>query len=298
VDLNGVAIFVKVVQAGNFSRAAKLLGMPNSTVSARIADLEKRLGVTLLQRTTRKLRVTEAGEAYFRHCAQALDELQWAEDELASTQREPHGLLRLSAPVDIGHNFLATLVHAYLQKYPSMGVELVLTNRVVDLVSEGIDIAIRAGKLADSRLIAKKFTLGNFALWASPAYLKKRGAPAHPRDLAHHDCIRFSLFKAARLELTNGKQSAAVKPAGRLSADDFSAVKALAFIGEGIAYLPEFLCADEAGQETLQRVLPQWRGSEVTFSFVYPRQQFVSPKVRGFIDAAAEVIKRTQALAA
>ena len=141
MDLDAIAVFVKVVQAGSFSQAAKLLGMPNFTVSAKVSLLEKQLGVTLLQRTTRKLGLTQAGEAYFKRCVQALEKLQAAESELAIAQREPQGLLRLTAPVELGHGLLSALVDDFLQKHPKMGVDLLITNRVLDLVGEGIDAA-------------------------------------------------------------------------------------------------------------------------------------------------------------
>ena len=292
MDLDGIEVFVKVLESGSFSRAARLLGMPNSTVSAKVSALEKRLGVTLLQRTTRKLRATPAGETYFQQCVLALERLQAAESELTSAQREPQGLLRVTAPADIGHSLLATLVCGFLQRYPKAEVELGVTNRVLDLIAEGVDLAIRAGALADSGLIAKRFSVGHFGLWASPAYLKKRGTPSHPRDLAPQECLRFSLFKDNRVQLTNGKERARVVTSGRLRADDFETLKALALLGEGIAYLPSFLCVEEAGQKRLQRILPEWRGDAVTFSFVYPAQRFVAPKVRAFIAVAEELLKK------
>jgi DNA-binding transcriptional LysR family regulator len=293
MDLDGIEVFVKVVEAGSFSRAAKLLGMPNSTVSAKVSALEKRLGIMLLQRTTRKLRATLAGETYFQQCVQALERLQAAESELTSAQREPQGLLRVTAPADIGHTLLATLVRSFLQQYPKTEVELVVTNRVLDLIAEGIDLAIRAGELADSRLIAKRFSVGHIGLWASPAYVKKRGVLSHPRDLAPQEYLQFSLFKNNRLELTNnGKDIARIVPAGRLRADDFEALKAFALLGEGIVYLPSFMCAEELKQHRLQRVLPDWHGTATTFSLVYPAQRFVSPKVRAFIAVAEEILKK------
>ena len=292
VDLDGIQIFVKVLQAGSFSQAAKLLGMPNSTVSAKVSALEKRLGVTLLQRTTRRLRATEAGENYFQQCVRALEQLQVAESELTSSQQEPRGVLKVTAPVDIGHSLLATLVRAFLNKYSKMEVDLVITNRVLDLVAEGIDLAFRAGTLADSRLIARRFAVGHFGFWASSSFLQMRGAPSHPKDLMPQDCLRFGLFKRNGLELTNGKENARIVPAGRLRADDFETLKAFALVGDGVAYMPSFLCAEEAKENRLQRVLPDWRGDAVTFSLVYPAQRFVSPKVRAFIAVAEELLKK------
>jgi DNA-binding transcriptional LysR family regulator len=291
MDLDGIEVFVKVVEAGSFSQAAKLLGIPNSTVSAKLSALEKRLGVTLLQRTTRKLRATQAGEIYFQQCVQALERLQAAENELTSGQQEPRGLLRLTATVDVGHTLLPTLVRALLQKHPKLEVELIVTNRMLDLVAEGIDLAIRAGDLPDSRLIARRFSVGHFGLWASPAYLKKRGTPSHPKDLAPEECLQFSFFKKNRLDLIRGKERVAVATAGRLRADDFEALKAFAVLGEGIVCLPSYMCAEEVEQNRLQRVLPDWHGSHITFSLVYPAQKFVSSKVRAFITMAEELLK-------
>ena len=292
MDLDGIAIFVKVLQAGSFSRAAKLLGMPNSTVSAKVSALEKRLGVTLLQRTTRKLRATQAGEAYFQRSVRALAELQAAESELETGRAEPKGLLRLTAPVEIGHSLLPALVHRFLQNHPQMEVELIVTNRVLDLVAEGIDLAIRAGPLKDSSLIARRFDLGYFGLWASPAYLMKRATPRHPKELAQHICLRFSRFKNNGFRLTNGKENINVAVSGTAIADDFETLRSLAILGDGLAFLPSFLCAEETKQDKLIRVLPQWHGDRVVMSLVYPAQRFVPAKVRAFIAVAEEFLNK------
>jgi len=289
MDLDGIAIFVKVLQAGSFSRAAKLLGMPNSTVSAKVSALEKRLGVTLLQRTTRKLHATQAGEAYFQRSVRALEELQAAENELETGRAEPKGLLRLTAPVEIGHSLLPALVHAFLQKHPVIKVEMVVTNRVLDLVVEGIDLAIRAGPLKDSSLIAKRFDLGDFGLWASPDYLARHAEPRHPKELAQHNCLRFSRFKDDGFHLTHGRENFNVAVSGTSMADDFETLRSLAILGEGIAFLPSFLCSEDTKQDKLTRVLPKWRGDRVSLSLVYPAQRFVPTKVRAFIAVAEEL---------
>jgi DNA-binding transcriptional LysR family regulator len=292
MDLDGIAIFVKVLQAGSFSRAAKLLGMPISTVSAKVSALEKRLGVTLLQRTTRRLRATQAGEAYYQRSVRALEELQAAENELETGRAEPKGLLRLTAPVEIGHSLLPALVHAFLQKHPQMEVDLVVTNRVLDLVVDGIDLAIRAGPLRDSSLIAKRFDLGYFALWASPDYLAKHAAPRHPKELPQHNCLRFSRFKNEGFRLTNGKENVHIPVSGAAIADDFETLRSLAALGAGVALLPSFLCAEKSQQDKLIRLLPQWRGDRVSISLVYPAQRFVPAKVRAFIAVAEAHLKK------
>ena len=295
MDLDGIAVFVKVVQAGSFSQAAKLLNMPNSTVSAKVAALEKRLGVTLLQRTTRRLHLTEPGAGYFRRCLQALEGLQAAESELESERSETKGVLRLTAPVELGRSALPPVLDVLLKRHPAIEIDLIITNRLVDLVAENIDVAVRAGPLKDSALIAKRFVLGQFGLWASPSYLKNNSVPRNPNELKEHDCLRFAPFTGRKLQLTNGRERAQIALAGRITADDFEALRALAVLGWGIALLPSFLCAEEAKERKLVSVLPNWRGDSVTISVVYPAQRFVSPKIRAFITAAEELWSATNA---
>lgn len=295
MDLDGIAVFVKVVQVGSFSQAAKLLNMPNSTVSAKVAALEKRLGVTLLQRTTRRLHLTEAGEGYFRRCMTALEELQTAENELAIERGETKGVLRVTAPVELGRSALPPVLDVLMKRHPAIKIDLIITNRLVDLVAENIDVAVRAGPLKDSGLIAKRFVLGQFGLWASPSYLKNNSVPRNPDELKEHDCLRFAPFTGRKLQLTNGRERAQIALAGRITADDFEALRALAVLGWGIALLPSFLCAEEAKERKLVSVLPNWRGDSVTISVVYPAQRFVALKIRAFITAAEELWSATNA---
>jgi DNA-binding transcriptional LysR family regulator len=289
VDLDGIAVFVKVVQAGSFSRAAKLLNMPNSTVSAKVAALEKRLGVTLLQRTTRSLHLTQAGEVYFRRCLRALEELQAAENELATERGETKGVLRLTAPVELGRSVLPPVLDVLMKRHPAIEIDLVITNRLVELVAENIDVAVRAGPLKDSGLIARRFDLGQFGLWASPSYLKNNSVPRNPDELKEHESLRFAPFTGRKIQLSNGRERAQIALAGRITADDFETLRALAVLGWGIALLPSFLCTEEIKEQKLVAVLPNWRGDSVSISVVYPAQRFVSPKIRAFIAAAEEL---------
>jgi DNA-binding transcriptional LysR family regulator len=289
VDLDGIAVFVKVVQAGSFSRAAKLLNMPNSTVSANVAALEKRLGVTLLQRTTRSLHLTQTGEVYFRRCLRALEELQAAENELATERGETKGVLRLTAPVELGRSVLPPVLDVLMKRHPAIEIDLVITNRLVELVAENIDVAVRAGPLKDSGLIARRFDLGQFGLWASPSYLKNNSVPRNPDELKEHESLRFAPFTGRKIQLSNGRERAQIALAGRITADDFETLRALAVLGWGIALLPSFLCTEEIKEQKLVAVLPNWRGDSVSISVVYPAQRFVSPKIRAFIATAEEL---------
>lgn len=292
MDLDAVAIFVKVVQAGSFSGAARLLGMPNSSVSAKVSALEKRLGVTLLQRTTRRLRLTDAGEAYFERSVRALAELQAAENELERSRAEPEGLLRITAPIDVAREIVPGLVHRYCAAHPRIRVDMTITNRIVDLIGEGIDVAIRGGSLKDSGLIAKRYELGYFSLWASPEYLARRGSPRQPKDLAAHPFLRFAQRSDGGIRLSDGAESARIAVGGRVQSDDFETLRELAALGDGIAFLPSFLCSAEEKQQRLVRVLPRWHGDRVSLSFLYPAQKFVPAKVRAFIAVADEVLQR------
>src|SRR5262245_55416192 len=201
---DAIAVFVKVVEAGSIATAARRLGMPKTTVSAKVAGLEKRLGVRLIQRTTRKLRMTEAGEKYFHHCAIATREVELGEAALQSAKQKPSGVLKVTAPADLGHAVLPRIIRAYTAKYPDVSVELVVTNRVVDVVEEGVDLAIRwAGALTDSSLIARRFIETRSNLWASPKYMKTFGKPTHPRELANAAFLAHPVLKTVML--TNGR---------------------------------------------------------------------------------------------
>jgi DNA-binding transcriptional LysR family regulator len=285
MDLDAIAVFVKVVEAGSFSSAARQLNMPKTTVSAKVAALEKRLGAILIHRTTRKLFVTEAGEQYFRHCANAVREIELGESALQSAQGVPSGLLRVTAPVDFGHTLLPKIVHAYLERYPGTSVELLLANRTVDLVGEGVDLAIRAGRLKDSSLIAKRFFAIETNLWASPGYLAEFGMPRQPLELADHRLLALSSMTATML--TKGKQSIEIAVNSRVLTDDFEVVKAMITLGGGIGWLPDFHTTDAQAAGALVQVLPEWK-TEVAggFNFVYPGSRYASPKVQAFIATA------------
>jgi DNA-binding transcriptional LysR family regulator len=223
--MDPITIFVKVVEAGSFSVAARRLGVPKTTVSAKVAGLERRLGVRLIQRTTHKLRITEAGETYFRHCAAAVREVELGEAALQSAKGKPYGLLRVTAPVDLGHTVLPRIARAYSAKYPDVSLDLILTHRIVDLVDERVDLAIRwARAMRDSSLIARRFFQSPSNLWASPKYMRSFGKPTHPRDLANAVFVTHPQQKGSVL-VTNGKSDFEVQRNGRVHADDLEAIR-------------------------------------------------------------------------
>lgn len=289
--LDGIDVFVKVVQCGSFSGAARLLGMPVTTVSGKVAALERRLGVTLIHRTTRKLSITQAGEVYFAHCVRALEEVSAAEKSLFSAKAEPEGLLRVTAPPDIGHLILPPIVREYLKSYPKTQIELILTNRIVDLVGEGVDLGIRAARLKDSTYVAKKFLDLEIALYASAAYVKKNGLPRHPKELSKHSFIAFRPFTDT-LKFVNQKGErfkASLKP--RITVDDIEAVKLFIASGDGIGVSSPFICEPEIVSGKFIKLLPNWNldlnfGPKSRLWFVYPPQKYVAPKIQAFIEVA------------
>lgn len=291
MNLNEIAIFVKIVETGSFIGASLALEMPKSTVSSKLSSLEKRLGVTLIRRTTRKLHVTEAGKTYYDQCLKAIDQIMAAEEQVTESQASPRGLLRITAPVELGEVILPSIICEFSRKYPKVDLELILTDKTVDLVAEGIDIGIRAGELKDSSLIAKKLGSVYFATFASPKYLKTHGAPKTPKDLENHNCILYNPQGSGEWKLLGAKEERAIGLKKHIVINDFNLIKSLSIMGVGVALLPTFLCADEVKSGKLIRILGNWKSNIRPVHFVYPAQKFVTPKLRAFIEVANDVVK-------
>lgn len=291
MDFNEAAVFVRVVQAGSFSAAARQLGLPTSTVSTRVARLERRLGVTLLQRTTRRLHLTEAGSLYFEHASTGLGYLMEAEAALDEARQQPQGTLKMTAPADLGDALLGHLLAETQARYPALSLELWLTERYVDLVAEGVDVAIRMGELRDSSLIAKSLGTIQWALFASPAYLQQAAPITSPVELAQHPCVQFTPMGRHHWELQRGTNEIRVPLPGQVLVNNIGVVKTMVESGQGVALLPTFICQAAVRQGGLQRLLPEWRGQADAVHLVYPKQRFMPPKLRGFIDLAVTALK-------
>lgn len=291
MDLNEIAIFVKVVQAKSFNLAAKELGIPNSTVSSKVSTLEARLGVTLIERTTRKLTITDAGEIFYHRCLIGLQSFQEAQDEVQSTQTEPSGNLKITAPTELGIYLLPKIISDFCHQYPKINVEVLLSDRTVDFIDEGVDLAIRAGNLKDSSLIAKKLGTVNFALYARKSYLQSVKPVKTPQDLSEVDCLLFSPL-GNEWCLAKGKKEVTLTIKSKVVVNDLSLLKSLTLEGTGISLLPSFICVDEFLEKKLTRVLPDWISNSTPVHFVYPSQKFVKPKVKVFISFASEEIKK------
>ncbi len=291
MDLNQAAVFVKVVQAGSFSAAARRLGLPTSTVSHRVMTLEKRLGVTLLQRTTRRLHLTEAGELYFAHAATGLGHMLDAEAAVTEALGEPSGRLRVTAPADLGDRILAGLMTRMRREQPKVQVEMLLTDRYVDLVAEGVDVAIRTGHLKDSSLIARQLGVARWEPVASPDYLNAAPPLDSPQSLRHHCCLQFTPLGKDAWTLTNDQGSIVVPLPGQVMVNDIRVVRAMAIAGEGVALLPRHLCREACEAGRLVQVLPAWHAKADPIHLVHPRQRFMPPKLRAFIDLAAATLR-------
>jgi DNA-binding transcriptional LysR family regulator len=289
MNLNEIAVFARVVELGSFTRAAEQLGVPRSTVSRAVARLEERLGVRLLQRSTRALRLTDAGVAYHERVAAALGLIADAEGEVSHLQGAPRGTLRITAPYDIGVGFLAGIVARFTARYPEVRVDSVLTGRLVDLIAEGFDLAVRAGRLRDSSLMSRNLGAMESRLFAAPAYLEARGQPASPEALRDHDCVLFRPQSGkARWRLTGAAGTVLVEVSGPIGADDFSFVRAAVCAGAGIGLLPWFLCADDVAAGRLVRVLPRHEQTGVALHVVYPPTEHLPPRVAVFRDFLIE----------
>ena len=288
-DLNDIAVFVKVAQYGAFSRAARSLGMPVSTVSRKVTSLEEQLGVTLIQRTTRKLSLTAQGQAYYARCSEPLAHLLDAEQALTQTQRKPEGLLKISVPVIFGQEAFYEFVSSFLKAYPDIQIDLFVTNLFLDLVAENIDLGIRFGELKDSSIVAQRLGKSVRYLAAAPDYLKGRAPPSKPEDLKDHDCVLLNGRNGeAEWHLVSGRKSIDIRVSGPVSSRDFDAVSAFTHRGHGIGLLPSTYCDEEFRKGDLIRLLPDWSSEEIFVHAVYPTRRFLPLRLQVFLAALKE----------
>ena len=289
-DLSAIALFAHVVEQGSFAAAARLLNMPKATVSRRIAELEAALGVRLMNRTTRSLSLTDVGRLYLVHAQRIVAEIALADAVARDSVAEPSGILRMTASSVLAQTFLTPILIEYMRTYPLVRLSLHVTNRLVDLVEEGFDLAIRAGALQDSRLVTRKLGLGVAKLYASPAYLRGQPDIVGPSDLERHRLIdqRNQNMPVGSWELIAPQRRAtriAVAPYAGVS--DAGVAAAFALAGCGIAPLPTFIAAPHVLERTLAAVLPDWVVNTVEISAVFPTRVGLNPAVRSLLDLLA-----------
>ena len=291
MDLNDIVVFTKVAETKSFTGAAEQLGLPKSTVSRKLAQLEERLGVRLVQRTTRKLALTDIGEAYYERAARIVADLAAAEQVVTDMQATPRGRLRVSAPIDLSASYLGGMISEFTAQHPDVNVELDASDRVVDLIEEGFDVAIRIGPLPESTLIAKKLTSFTSLLCASPAYLARKKAPTTGDDIEEHDKVLFFPHsRGATWTLQNGGQTFEISRPAKFSSNNLMAVRAAALAGAGISLLPEFIVACDIHEGKLVRVMPGWQPPPTDVNAVYPARQNLPPRLSLFLEHLAKAM--------
>jgi DNA-binding transcriptional LysR family regulator len=291
MDLNLVSMFVQVVERGSFTAAASQLGLRKSSISRGVARLEEDLGVRLLHRTTRRLNLTEAGSAYFARVRDVTSSIDEATSEVREMGHEPRGMVRITAVPDSGSSVLADIIARFVRQYPKIRVELVLTSRSVDLVEEGIDLALRAGVLRDSPLIARKIGPTDLGLFAAPAYVRRRGKPKALRDLGQHDCVLYRPEAGKNVwRLTGPKGEASVEVTGPIGTDDMSFNAHAVAAGAGIGLLPTVLAANGLEHGKLTRVLPDYAVTGGAVYIVSPPSRHQLARVRLLRDFMASAL--------
>jgi DNA-binding transcriptional LysR family regulator len=283
--LDGVAVFVGIIDAGSFTAAARALGHSTSYVSKEITRLEKRLGSRLLNRTTRTISLTDAGRAYYERCRQIVIDAENAERSINQLQESPSGLLRINAPVSFGSKYLLDVLSQFMHRYPEVNMEVEFNDRLIDVVAEGYDVVIRVGEIKDSNLVARKFTSSRGVVVVSPDYIKRKGCPTCAEDLTQHDCIAYSLLPTPTqwdFYKEGVRSSVTVDP--RVMCNSAAIEVAMVVQGIGITRLPLFTCEQEVASGALQIILEDYDQIILDVYAVYPHRQYLTAKVRAFVD--------------
>lgn len=282
-----MSLFAHVVDAGSFTAAAELTQIPKSTISRRIANLEKSLSAHLLERTTRKLRLTEVGSIYYQHCRRMIEEAESAEISVSQLIGKPKGTLRINTSVTIGQHLLGPLLAEFLLAYPEIDIQLLTTNRLVHLIDEGYDLAIRVGALADSSLISKYLGSTRLKCYASLGYLDEMGEPKVPEHLIKHRCISMSnnlQTMSWQLEESKKNKIIDIPIKNKVIVYDFTILRELVIQNTGIGMLPKYLVKNEPYSSGVQMILPSWSSPNIELHAIYPSRKGMTPKLRVFLD--------------
>lgn len=281
VDLNEIVVFTRIVQLGSFSQASARLGIPKSTVSRRVSELEERVGARLLQRTTRKLSLTDVGRVYYEHCSRVVAELEDAQLAVSRLQSTPSGRLRVTVPLTFA--MMGPILTDYLARYPEVQIELLCTDRRVDLVEEGFDLAIRVGQSPDSSVVARKLGGIRRFLVAAPKVVDRMGRMKEPNDLERHPSIAFAPEGNA-WTLASGSKSVEITLRPRLVVNDYDMLRTVVCAGFGVALLPEYQCAEDIRSGRLCRILDAWAAPEIPVVALYPSTRHLTPKMIALLD--------------
>jgi DNA-binding transcriptional LysR family regulator len=284
--LDGMKTIVAVVETGSFTAASERLGISKALASKYVGEVEARLGVRLFNRSTRRLALTEEGQRYYDQALPLLEGFSALVDQVTGEQTAPRGLLRVSVPVTFGEMKLSPLIPKFLALNPEMQIDLQMSDRMIDMLEEGIDVVIRIGGVDDSSLVAKSIATLPLVLCASPAYLDEFGRPTTASAVAHHNCIIDSNFRIGKHwpMISPEGQTSSIEVSSRVAANSPRAVKEIAIASGGIGMIPRFIVEDELRQGTLEEVLPGYTTLEFGLFAIYPHRRYLSKKVRSFID--------------
>ena len=278
-------VFASVVEQESFTLAADKLGLSRTMTSKHVMDLENHLDARLLNRTTRRLSLTSTGKVYYERAKQILSEIEEADLEAERQSLTPSGCLRINAPMSFGISHIAPNLKAYLDRYTKVEIDLTLNDRVVDLVNEGFDLAIRIGQLQDSSLIARRIAGSRMAVCAAPAYLADRGVPKHPSELERHDCLAYAYGESSdQWRFSNQKEEITVRFTPRIISNNGDALMAAAICGLGVIVQPAFIVHGALKDGRLKEILTPFNAGEVGIHAVYPHSRLLSARVRTFID--------------
>jgi LysR family transcriptional regulator for bpeEF and oprC len=286
-------VFVQVVDAGSFTRAAENMHLPKATVSTLIQGLESTLSVKLLNRTTRQVSVTADGAAYYERCLNILADVRDAEESLSNTKASPSGRLRVDVSTGIGRHVVIPALPRFFERYPDIALELGCSDRPVDLIEEGVDCAVRGGDLIDSSLIARRIGVLNFSTCAAPSYLAQHGRPTHPRDLERHRCINYFSAKTGKIcdwDFAKDGEQIQMALAAHVAVNDSNAYLSAALSGLGIVQIPSFVLPPYFASGQLEQLLQEWTIEPIPLHVVYPQNRHLSAKVRVFVEWISELI--------
>jgi len=290
--LQAMEVFVQVVDAGSFTRAAEMLQMPKATVSTLVQALEAALSAKLLYRTTRQVTVTTDGAAYYERCLRILSDVRDAEESLSRTRLSPSGRLRVDVPTGLSSEILVPALPAFFERYPDIMLELGSSDRQVDLVEEGVDCAVRGGALGDTSLIARRVGAINFLTAAAPDYLARHGMPQHPRDLERHRCVNYFSAKTGKLfdwDFNRAGERIEVPMRGVIALNDSNAYVEAGLAGLGVIQMTDYLVHRHVASGRLVQVLADWASDPLPIHIVYPQNRHLSAKVRVFVEWVAEL---------
>ena len=290
--LQAMEVFVQVVDAGGFTRAAENMKLPKATVSTLIQALEAALAVKLLHRTTRQVSVTSDGAAYYERCLSILADVREAEESLSHTRKSPAGRLRVDAPTSLASDIIIPALPDFFERYPDIVLELGCSDRPVDLLEEGVDCAVRGGHLADSSLIARRVGIIHFVTCAAPTYIAKYGRVQHPDELGSHRCVNYFSSKTGKIhawDFIRGSERIEVPMQGPIALNDSNAYTSAALAGLGIVQLTTFSLAPLLAAGRLERLLEDWSSEPLPMHIVYPQNRHLSAKVRVFVEWVADL---------